>query len=162
MNRRRFLSTSLVTILAARLAAEAQEAPKNARITILSAGVPSLPLRQEFRRGLRELGYVENRTITVGEVSAEGKLERLPQLAVALVESKPDVIVVIGVAEALAARRATSTIPIVMVAVADPVASGLIDSLARPGNNLTGLTALPTAGLTIPRSLLLRADRTAE
>jgi putative ABC transport system substrate-binding protein len=131
-------------LLGAPLAAGAQTG-KKAQVSILSAGVPSLPLREQFRRGLRELGYVEGQNITLDESSAYEHLERLPHLAAALVRSKPDVIVVVGSSEALAARHETSTIPIVMVAVADPVVVGLVKSLARPGANVTGLTSSPTA-----------------
>ena len=144
MDRRTFIGTLAGGLLAAPLATAAQQVGKKARISILSAGVASVDLREQFRRGLRELGYVEGQNITLDESSAYEHLERLPNLAAALVQSKPDVIVVVGSAEAVAARHETSTIPIVMVAVADPVVFGLVKSLARPGSNLTGLTTSPT------------------
>jgi len=156
MDRRTFLGTLAGGLLAVPLAAEAQPAEKKAQVSILSAGVPSLPLREEFRRGLREFGYVEGQNITLDEASAYERLERLPHLAAALVRSKPDVIVVVGSAEALATRHETSTIPIVMVAVADPVEFGLVKSLARPGTNVTGLTSSPTAEFDGKRLELLK------
>ncbi len=96
---------------------------------------------EAFHRGLRELGYVEGHDVVIDFQWAEGRSERLPQLAAQLVQSNPDVIVTAGEELILAVRRATTTIPIVMAASADAVASGLVNSLARPGGNVTGLTA---------------------
>jgi len=95
-----------------------------------------------IREGLRELGYVEGRTIALEIRWAEGRYERLPALLAELVQLKVDILVVPTTPGALAAKSATSTIPVVMVAVGDPVGSGLVASLARPGGNLTGLSLL--------------------
>jgi ABC-type uncharacterized transport system substrate-binding protein len=99
-------------------------------------------LIEAFRQGLRDLGYVEGRNVVIEYRDAEGKLERLPALAAELVARRVDVLVVGGTPQALAAKQATRTIPIVFSTVGDPVGSGLITSLARPGGNLTGLSNL--------------------
>jgi putative tryptophan/tyrosine transport system substrate-binding protein len=96
------------------------------------------PLWDNFRQGLRDLGYVENQTIAIESRSAESKVDRLAQAARELVSLPVDVIVVGSTPEARAARQATSTIPIVMFGIGDPVRAGLVDSLARPGGNMTG------------------------
>jgi putative ABC transport system substrate-binding protein len=97
---------------------------------------------EAFRQGLRELGYVEGQNIILDERWAEGRVERLPDLVADLVRLKVDVLVVASTPGALAAKSATQTIPVVMVNVGDPVGSGLVASLARPGGNLTGLSLL--------------------
>jgi putative ABC transport system substrate-binding protein len=97
---------------------------------------------EALRLGLRELGYIEGKTITVEWRYAEGKLDRLPELAGELVRLKVDLIVVTETTPALAAKSATSAIPIVMANVGDPVGAGLVASLARPGGNITGLATL--------------------
>ncbi len=103
----------------------------------------ALSARNEaFRRGLRELAYVEGKNIVIEWRFAEGKMDRLPDLAVELVRMNVDVIVVGGGNAALAAKNATSTIPIVIAAASDPVGTGLVTSLARPRGNITGLTVL--------------------
>src|SRR5499426_252791 len=127
------------------VAAEAQEAAKVARIGIMV--LPSLDgpsrLRDAFRQGLRDLGYVEGRNLLFEIRSAEGKDERYPALAAELVALKVDVIVASGgTPSALAAQQATRTIPIVFLQVGDPVTSGLVTSLARPGGNVTGLSVV--------------------
>jgi putative tryptophan/tyrosine transport system substrate-binding protein len=138
----------LAVILAASLvlvpiAAEAQEAVKIVRIGYLSVALGANPQRAEaFRQGLRDLGYVENRNIVIESRSAEGYLERLPDLAAELVRLKVDVIVTDSTPPTLAAKRATRTIPIVFAATADAVGSGIVATLARPGGNLTGLSFL--------------------
>ena len=136
--------TSLAGALAAPLAAEAQQAAKIARIGYLAANLAASPhLREAFRQGLRDLGYVEGRNVVIEYRDAEGKLERLPALAAELVALKVDVIVAAGgTPAALAAKQATRTLPIVFAAAADPVGSGLVTSLARPGGNVTGLSTL--------------------
>jgi putative tryptophan/tyrosine transport system substrate-binding protein len=93
-----------------------------------------------FREGLRSLGYIEGSTISIDVRSAEGKLERMPELATALIHSDVDVIVAVNTPGARAAVDATRTIPIVMTAIGDPVGLGLVTSMARPGGNLTGLS----------------------
>ena len=124
----------------------AQQQPKLAKIgellfrdrTNLGAG------RQVFRDQLRELGYVEGKNVIYETRSAKGKLERFPALAEELVRLKVDVLVASSTAEALAFKNATKTIPIVFVATTDPVADGLVDSLPRPGANITGTTSVAT------------------
>jgi putative ABC transport system substrate-binding protein len=97
---------------------------------------------EAFRQGLRDLGYVEGRNVVIEIRDAEGKPERFPALAAELVALKVDVIVAPPTLHALAAKQATRTIPIVFIGAADPVQSGLVTSLARPGGNVTGLSAL--------------------
>jgi putative ABC transport system substrate-binding protein len=124
--------------------AQAQRPTKIPRIGFLSASSPeALSSRIEaFREGLRELGYVEGKNIVIEWRSAEGKLDRLPALAAELVRLKVDIIVTAGPSLTHAAKEATSTIPIVMTFDPDPVGSGFVASLARPGGNITGLSTL--------------------
>ncbi len=134
------------SLLAAPTVADAQQPGKIARIGRLSPTSPSAdaPMRAGFQQGLRDLGWVEGQNIAIEYRYAEGKLDRFAELATELVGLKVDLIVVGSTAGALAAKRATGTIPIVMTTLGgeDPVASGLIVSLARPGGNLTGVTGL--------------------
>jgi putative ABC transport system substrate-binding protein len=122
--------------------AEAQQPKKIPRIGYLSANFPTTnPARTEaFRQGLRELGYAEVKNIVVEYRSAEGKFDRLPDLAAELVRLKVDVIVTSGPRGTRSAKEATSTIPIVMAFDNDPVGNGFVASLARPGGNITGLS----------------------
>jgi len=115
-----------------------------ARIGWLSTGSTTShgPLLEGFREGLRELGYMEGRNIAIEYRWAEGRLDRLPQLATELVQLKVDVLVTAGSPGIRAAKQATTTIPIVMAAGGDPVGSGYVASLARPGGNITGLSNL--------------------
>ena len=134
-----------LSLLAAPLAAEAQQAAKIARIGYLSPNLATSPhLREAFRQGLRDLGYVEGRNLVIEYRDAEGKGERLPALAAELVALKVDVIVTEGgnTRVPLSAKQATRTLPIVFAAAADPVTSGLVTSLARPDGNVTGLSSL--------------------
>jgi putative ABC transport system substrate-binding protein len=135
--------TFAVTLLVVPLAAEAQQAVKIPRIGFLSWMSPPDPGRPRghaaFLQGLRELGWVEGQNITVERRYAEGDSDRLSTLATELVRVPVDVMVTVGLPPAHAAIQATTTIPIVMVAVSDPVGQGLITSLARPGGNITGL-----------------------
>ena len=126
--------------------AEAQQPGKIARIGWLAAGSPSgvEPLTGAFRQGLRQLGYVEGKNFVIEYRHAEGKFDRLPDLAAEIVHLKVDVIVVASTPAIQAVKQATATIPIVMVGPGDPVGLGLIASLARPGGNLTGLSFLST------------------
>jgi len=142
MDRRSFISTLAGGLLAAPLAAEAQPAGKVPRIGFLFSGA-SGPAREvdTFRQGLRDLGYVEGQNIAIEYRFAGGQVERLPELAAELVRLKLDVIVAPYTPPALAAKRATSTIPIVFAVVADAVGAGLIANFARPGRNITGLTS---------------------
>jgi putative ABC transport system substrate-binding protein len=118
-------------------AADPQPLPKAPRIGVLAISSPSYgtPLLDAFRQGLRGLGYGD---IVIEARWAEGRLERLPDLAAELVRLKVDIIISAGTAGPLAAQHATRTIPIVMIGAGDPVASGLVASLARPGGNVTG------------------------
>jgi putative ABC transport system substrate-binding protein len=141
MDRRAFIGTLTGSLLAAPLAAEAQQPRKVYRIGLLGPGGPA-PGLEEFRRGLSALGYVEGRNIHFEQRWAENKIDRLPELAVDLVQARIDVIVAFVSSAAKAAQQATTTIPIVMVSVGDPVALGLVTSLGRPGGNITGLTSL--------------------
>ncbi len=125
------------------VAAEAQQAAKVARIGFLSGCLACGPhLPEAFRQGLRDLRYVDGQNLVIEYRDAEGKLERLPALAAELVALKVDVILAAGEPHALAAKQATRTLPIVFVFAPDPVTSGLVTSLARPGGNVTGLSAL--------------------
>ena len=143
MDRRAFIGTLAGGLLAAPLAAEAQQASRVARIGWLGANpAPGRHMREAFLQGLRDLGYVEGRNVVVEYRFAEGKLERYPALAAELVALKVDVIVAPITLAALAAKRATKTIPIVFAAVGDPITDGLVTSLARPGGNVTGLSVL--------------------
>ena len=146
MDRRTFIGTLTGGLLAAPLAAEGQQAAKIARIGYLSPNLAASPhLPEAFRQGLRNLGYVEGRNVVIEYRDAEGKPERLPALAAELVALKVDVIVAPGTPQALAARQATRTLPIVFATAADPVESGLVTSLARPAGNVTGLSILAPA-----------------
>ena len=122
----------------------AQQPIKAPRLGVLSGGSSGHPLLDAFRLGLRELGYTENRNIVVEYRYAEGKIDRLSELAAELVRLRVEVIFagVPGTAAAVATKNATKTIPIVFTNVADPIASGLVASLARPGGNITGLGGL--------------------
>jgi putative ABC transport system substrate-binding protein len=124
--------------------AEAQQPTKIPRIGFQSAAAPAaLSARIEaFRRGLRELGYVEGKNIVIELRFAEGKLDRLDEFAAEFVRLKVDVIVTAAPSSTRAAKKATSTIPIVMAFDNDPVANGFVASLARPGGNITGLSTL--------------------
>jgi len=131
-------------LLALPFSARAQQPTKIPRIGFLNATSPStVAARLEaFRQGLRELGYVEGKNIVVEYRWAEGKIERLPDLATELVRLKVDVIVTASSTVTRAAKEATSTIPIVMSNDNDPVGNGFVASLARPGGNITGLATL--------------------
>jgi ABC-type uncharacterized transport system substrate-binding protein len=139
MDRRTFISGITVGLLAAPLAAEAQPAAKIARIGYLGGRNPSVShLHEAFLQGLRDLGYVEGRNIVIEYRDAEGRFERSPALAAELVALKVDIIVTAATPHAQAAKQTTKTIPIVFIALGDPVTSGLVTSLARPGGNVTG------------------------
>jgi len=144
ITRRAFLGTLAGGLVAAPLAAEAQQAAKVARIGLLPVNSATNPhVSEAFRLGLRDLGYVEGRNVVIEYRDAEGKLERLPALAAELVALKVDVIVAAASAvPARAAKQATRTLPIVFIGAGDPVTTGLVTSLARPGGNLTGLSML--------------------
>jgi putative ABC transport system substrate-binding protein len=146
MDRRAFLAGA-AALLAAPRAAEAQQAGKVPQLGYLSALSGSDPQLQRsldgLRQRLRELGYVEGQSLSIEYRWAEGKVEQLPHLAAELVRLKVDVIVASGgLPVAQAAQKATNTIPIIMTGPADPVATGLVASLARPGGNITGLAII--------------------
>jgi putative ABC transport system substrate-binding protein len=124
--------------------AEAQQPTKIARIGFINASSPSaIVARYEaFRQGLRELGYVEGKNITIEYRYAEGKLDRLREIVAELVRLKVDLIVTAGPSATRAAKEATSIIPIVMALDYDPIGNGFVASLAKPGGNITGLSAL--------------------
>jgi len=131
-------------LFALSFSAQAQQPENIPRIGYLEAVSPSISaVRTEaFRQGLRELGYVEGKNIVTEYRYAEGKRDRLPALAAELVRLKVDVIVTAGASATRAAKKATSTIPIVMAQDSDPVGKGIVASLARPGGNITGLSTL--------------------
>jgi putative tryptophan/tyrosine transport system substrate-binding protein len=131
-------------LLALSFPAGAQQAKKIPRIGFLASVSASSDADriEAFRLGLRELGYVEGQNVTIEYRWADGRFEQLPDLAAELVRLKVDVIVAVVTQASLAAKKATGTIPIVMVGVSDPVGSGLVASLARPGTNITGTSSM--------------------
>jgi putative tryptophan/tyrosine transport system substrate-binding protein len=128
------------------LAARAQQLSRVPRIGVLLLGTPTsfVPRTQAFVEGLRDLGYVEGTTVAIEWKWGQDRVDRLPDLAAELVRSQVDVIVTGGTPPAKALKNATRTIPIVMAIVGDPVAAGLVDSLARPGGNATGFSIVAT------------------
>ena len=143
MRRREFIAL-LGGAAAWPLAARAQQARKVPRIGLLSpfSHSDTALWHQAFLEGLRDLGWVEGKTIIIEYRYAEGRNDRLPELVADLVRLKVDVIVTAVTNDALAAKTATRDIPIVMVAAGDPVATGIVESLARPGGNITGLSQM--------------------
>jgi ABC-type uncharacterized transport system substrate-binding protein len=127
----------LAIVLMAPLPAHTQPT-KLFRIGVLEPASFVTPFWEAFRQGLRELGYIEGRNVVIEVRAAEGQYDRLPDLAAELVRLKSDVIVVDGTMAVVPAKHATKTIPIVMAVAANPVESGLVSSLARPGGNITG------------------------
>ncbi len=138
ITRRTFLCGLTLGTLSAPLAAEAQPSTTIPRIGLLADATSWEPLRL----GLRDLGYVEGKSITLEERSSQGQNERFADLASDLVRLNVNIIVTWGTPATLAAKQATTTIPIVMASAGDPVRSGLVSSLAHPGGNVTGLTVL--------------------
>ena len=122
--------------------AGAQQATQIARIGYLALDLAASHMNEAFLQGLRDLGYVEGRNVGIEYRDAKGKSERLPALATELATLKVDVILVGGTPQTLAAKQATRTIPIVFATVGDPVTSGFVTSLARPGGNVTGLSSV--------------------
>lgn len=132
-----------LAIICAPLAVDAQQA-RTYRIGVLSPDAVLPDLLEEFQEGLRELGYVKGKkTVHIEVRHADGKIERLAGLADELVKLKVDVIFTMNTPAALAAKKATSTIPIVITRVTDPVKGGLVASISRPGGNITGLSFIP-------------------
>src|SRR5688572_12834979 len=144
MKRRDFLVVLGTGLIEAPLRSFAQQPPRMIRIGFLggaSGSDPNFAGRVEgLRKGLRELGYVEGRDVAIEFRWASGNYGRLADLAAELIRLNVDLVVTQGTPAARAAKRATSTVPIVMASVGDPVAAGLVSSLARPGGNITGLT----------------------
>jgi putative ABC transport system substrate-binding protein len=141
MNRRTAIRRLATFFLATASLAEAQQPKKVPRIGYLAGGTDrGSPNAEALRQGLRDLGYVEGQNIAIEYRSAEGKLDRLPGLAEELVRLKVDIIFAASGPPAAAAKKATSAIPIIFVGTVDPVASGLVASLARPGGNVTGFS----------------------
>jgi len=139
-----FLASLVLALLAAPLAAAAQPPSKIPRIGYLGADSPSAgaPLLEAFRQGLRELGYIEGQNIFIDYRWAEGRPDRFPTLAAELIQLKVDVIVTRSNAGVAALQQATRTTPIVVTGMGDPVGSGFVASLARPGGNITGFSSL--------------------
>jgi putative tryptophan/tyrosine transport system substrate-binding protein len=129
-----------VMLLVFGIPAEAQQSKKVPRIGVLRPGLAAAPNYEAFRQGLRELGYVEGQNVVLEFRDGEAKAERLPDLASELVRLKVDVIVTSSTPAIQAAKQATGTIPIVMAFSGDPVGTGLVASLAKPGGNITGLS----------------------
>ena len=153
------LVTVIVMIVCVRGMMDASQAEQTTnihRIAVLRPVLSPDSLTEAFRQGLRQLGYSEGRNIIIDYRFAAGREDRLPELAGELVRQNIDVIVVSSTPATRAVRDATSTVPIVFVAVSDPVISGLVSSLARPGGNITGLTTEPTPELTGKRLELVR------
>ena len=150
--RRLFLAIGLGVGLAIAAIAGAQPAASIPRVGFLAVSEPS-PVGEAFRRGLRELGLVEDRNVAIYFKWADGRYDRLPELAAELVSLNSDLVVAVGTQAALAAKQALGTTPIVMVGVDDPVGAGLVESLARPGRNVTGTSSV--SGETIGRALQL-------
>jgi putative ABC transport system substrate-binding protein len=153
-----------LAVLVVPLATEAQEVGKVARIGMLNGSSPPDRFVEAFKQGLRELGYVEGRNISIEYRWAEGRNERLPGLAADLVRLKVDVIVASSQA-AVAAKQATTVIPIVMPIITDPVRLGLVASLARPGGNATGFATqndeLPGKWMELVKETLPKVSRVA-
>ena len=164
LGRRKFLAT-LGGAAAWPLAARAQVSPRLPLVAWLSGGArpASLGFVDAFLQGMRELGYIESRNFDVVYRYADGYAERLPTLAQELVRLKPDVILAAATGQAVAAKSATSTIPIVTPALADAVHLGLVASEARPGGNVTGITpyvaGLPAKQLELAREIVPDARR---
>src|SRR5262245_29398674 len=146
MSGRIFVRLLAIILLATAPAAEAQQAGKVFHIGFLDGGTASgmTAHLQAFLQELSKLGWIEGKNIAIEYRFAEQKNERLPELAAELVRLKVDLIVVTGAQPALAAKKATTIIPIVMTSVSDPVGAGLVAGLAQPGGNVTGLSSLET------------------
>ena len=165
MDRRAFIGTLTGGLLAAPFVAEAQpQAGKVYRIGLLRIGPPPPSFIEPFRQGLRELGYVEGQSIFIEYGLAES-VTQLPELAAKLLRRKVEVLVASGTPSVVPARNATNTIPVVFVAAIDPVATGVVASLARPGGNVTGVSAVHADAtgkrLQLLKELLPKASRIA-
>ena len=163
MNRRDTV-LALLALSAAPLTAGAQQTRKVHRIGLLRVGSPPPGFIEPFRQGLRELGYVEGQSIIIEYGLAEN-VAQLPELAARLLRLEVDVLVASGTPSVVPARNATSTVPVVFVAAIDPVATGVVTSLARPGGNITGVSAVHADAvgkrLQLLKELLPKASRIA-
>jgi putative ABC transport system substrate-binding protein len=146
VDRRAFLGVIAGGLFAVPLAAGAQQTGKLPRIGFLGNSTAALEtnLVGPFREGLRDLGYVEGRNVLIEYRWAEGKYERFPALTAELIAQKVDVIITAGTPATLAVKKATTFVPLVMIAVGDPVGTGIVPSLSQPGGNITGLTSIST------------------
>jgi len=146
LDRRTFIGVVAGRLLAVPVAAEAQPAGRVYRIGFLGNSTAALEanLVGPFREGLRDLGYVEGRNVLIEYRWAEGKYDRFPALIGELLALKVAVIVTAGTPATLAVKKATTSVPLVMLAVGDPVGTGIVPSLSHPGGNITGLTAIST------------------
>ena len=158
MGRREFITLIVGAAVAWPLAAQAQQPGKLPTIGYLGAGAPAAdtPWKAAFVQRLRELGWIEGRTIAIEARWAEGRSERYAEIAAEMVRLKVAVIVTYATAPVIAVKQATSVIPIVFAVAGDPVGSGLVASLARPGGNVTGLS-VQTTDIAAKRLELLRA-----
>ncbi|MBI4638093.1 MAG: ABC transporter substrate-binding protein [Candidatus Rokubacteria bacterium] len=158
------VAVAALGVLSVSLSADAQQLSKVSLVGYLTP-IPQPAREEAFRQELRRLGYVEGQNIAIAYRSADGGFERLPDLAATLVGLKVDVIVAVVTQATLAAKKATSTIPIVMVGASDPVRSGLVASLGRPGGNVTGTSSVATdvvgKQLELLREMLPKASRVA-
>ena len=158
MNRRAFISHWAVAAVLSPVAAHAQTAAKPRRVGVLMTTTPAAAAHvvEAFADGLKALGHIEGKDVVIEYRWAEGRPERLAEMAADLVRHKMDVIVASSQAPTLAAKRATTTIPIVMVNAMDPVGAGLVASLARPGGNVTGLSEQFTSEIRAKQLQLLK------
>ena len=166
MDRRTFIGTVTGGVLAVPLAVVAQQTGKIYRVGLISAATPLSemagpepvsPSARALVQGLRALGYAEGQNLILERRSAEGRYERFGDIVAELVHLKADVIVTAGAAAVRAAKAVTATVPIVMAAGGDPVGEGIIQSLARPGGNITGLTVVVGPEIEAKRLELLKA-----
>ena len=143
MNRRIFVLTLCAMLFALCVSVEAQQ-PKMARIGLLRGSSFEREANIEMlRRELSTLGYVDGRNIAIEFRAADNKFDRFPALVDELVRLKVDILIITSTAAALTAKKATATIPVIVMGITDPVGAGLVDSLARPGGNITGFTSIP-------------------
>jgi putative ABC transport system substrate-binding protein len=146
INRRTFLAGTGTVLIAAPLAAEAQQLGKVYRVGMMfGSSIPtSAHLVEAFRQGMRELGWVEGKNIEYEVRAAEGKFDRFPAIVAELLRRRVDIIVAPTTLATRAAKSATSTVPIIMVVASDPLGQGLVGNLARPSENITGLSLMAT------------------
>jgi ABC-type uncharacterized transport system substrate-binding protein len=167
VRRRDFIRAVASSAVAWPIGAWAQQTSKVWRVGMLETTSEALnaPNVTAFRRGLQQLGYVEGKNLAIEYRSGEGRIERFPELAAEMVRLKVDVIVTRGTPAALAAKNATTTIPIVMAAIGEPIGTGMVGSLAQPGGNVTGLSAfvneLAAKRIEIMREIVPKISRMA-